>query len=119
MDMQTAESLSWLYYIVAMCGTIGFIQLAKKMIRGPIMPLFNYIGNKTLYILTFHMLSFKIVSYIIIQAEGRPITDLSQFPVLADVGCWMWIFYTLVGVAVPLAIWELFHLDLRVKHTTH
>ena len=73
------------------------------------MTLFNYIGNKTLYILTFHFLSFKLVSYIFIRLKGLPITDLSLFPVLQDMNSWMWIIYTIVGIVVPLIIWELFY----------
>lgn len=74
-----------------------------------VMTLFNYIGNKTLYILTFHFLSFKLVSYIFIRLKGLPITDLSLFPVLQDMNSWMWIIYTIVGIVVPLIIWELFY----------
>ncbi len=116
MDMLTVHSLSWFYYIVAICGTIGFIQFAKKLQYGKVVALFNYIGNKTLYILTFHLLAFKIVSYIVIRMEGRPITDLSiLLPASMNPAEWMWVLYTIVGVAVPLAIWELFHLKIWVK----
>ncbi|MDC1777321.1 MULTISPECIES: hypothetical protein [Bacteroides] len=89
LSMPDARSLSWLYYIVALCGTIGFIQFARQMQYGKVVSLFNYIDNKTLYILTFHFLALKLVSYVVIKFEGLPITYLSQFPVLKDVDNWI------------------------------
>ncbi len=117
MGMGNAHSLSWLYYIIALCGTIGLIQFAKIIQWGKVMPFFNYIGNKTLYILTFHFLSFKLVSYLYILANDLPIEYLSQFPVLKATNAWMWVVYTIAGVGLPLLLWELFHLPVwNFKH---
>ncbi len=115
--MFSGGTLTFLYYICGLCGSIGIIQLAKKKQHSKIAPLFNYIGNRTLYILTFPFLAFKIVTYAIIRIKHLPVSNLSQFPVMEDVGNWMWIFYTIVGVAVPLMLWELFNLPLRLKQS--
>ena len=109
LSMFSSQTMSCLYFIIALSGTIGLIQLTKIFQYNKVMTLFNYIGNKTLYILTFHFLSFKLVSYIFIRLKGLPITDLSLFPVLQDMNSWMWIIYTIVGIVVPLIIWELFY----------
>lgn len=114
-SMDSAGVLSWLYYILAMAGTIGFLRFAGILQGDKVAMIFNYIGNKTLYILTFHFLSFKFVSYIWIRYNGLPISDLAQFPVLRGTNNWIWVVYTFVGVVLPLLIWELFHLPVRVK----
>lgn len=112
MSMTTATGIySCVYFIVALSGTIGFLQFAKKLEYGEL-KLFNYIGNKTLYILTFHFLAFKPVSYLWIKAHHLPISYLSKFPVLEDTNSWMWVIYTLAGTALPLLLWELLHLPV-------
>ena len=115
LSMSSAQSLSWLYYVVALSGTVGLIQVARNLQQGLIVGLFNYIGNKTLYILTFHFLAFKSVSYVWIKAHGLPISCLSQFPVLKDTDSWMWVPYSIVGVALPLLLWKLFHMSVRTR----
>lgn len=114
LSMSSAGSLSWLYYILAMAGTIGFLQFAIILQSDKMAIVFDYIGNKTLYILTFHFLSFKFISYLWIKHENLPISNLSQFPVLEKTNSWMWIVYSIAGIALPLLIWELFHLPYRL-----
>lgn len=96
-----------LQYLIAMCGTLGVISLAKHLNYDKIRQLFNYIGNKTLYILTFHFLSFKAVSYLYLKINALPLQRLSAFPTLNDTNAFMWIIYTIVGVTLPLLIWEM------------
>lgn len=48
-----------------MIGTVGIINIAR-LIRGNVLKAMNYVSDKTLYILTFHFLSFKLVSLILI-----------------------------------------------------
>lgn len=69
----------------------------------------SYIGNKTLYILTFHFIAFKLVSWLYLYVEGLSIDNLSQFPVLQNSKFYLWIIYSLIGVGISLLIWELFH----------
>lgn len=111
-NMNSVRGLSALYYIVALFGTIGFIQLAKMLKHGLLVKIFNYIGDKTLYILTFHFLAFKPISYLWIKWHNMSITNLSQFPVIEETNSWMWVVYTITGVIIPLLIWELFHLPI-------
>ena len=65
--------------------------------------LVEYIGNNTLTILTFHFISFKLISLLIIIQNNLPIDMLSQFPVIADFAYdgW-WIAYAIIGIAIPL-----------------
>ena len=54
-------------------------------------------------ILTWHLLSFKAVSLLIILIYGLPIEQLGEFPVIVEYATkgW-WILYFVVGVGLPL-----------------
>ena len=95
-----------LYYIVAMCGVFGVLSISKWMSRHRISAFFKYLGDKTLYILIFHFLAFKLVSFVYIACTGLPIELLSQFPTMESVPSWLWMVYSIVGVAVSLLMWE-------------
>lgn len=62
-----------------------------------------YIGDNTLTILTWHFISFKTVSLIIIYVENLQIQRLAEFPVINDYTSQGWFFlYFFVGMALPL-----------------
>lgn len=107
LGMDCKGSIVWLYYVIAICGTVATIQLSKWLSQTKIASRLIYIGDKTLYILTFHTLSFKLVSYVYIKYSHLPLDSLAQFPVLKTTNSWMWIAYTLVGISLSLVIWEL------------
>lgn len=107
LSMDCKGSIVWLYYVIAICGTVATIQLSKWLSQTKIASLLGYIGDKTLYILTFHFLAFKLVSYVNIEYSHLPLNSLAQFPVLKTTNSWMWIVYTLVGIFLSLGIWEL------------
>lgn len=95
-----------IYFIISMIGTLGIINFSG-LIKGKVMNILNYIGSKTLYILTFHFLSFKLVSYIKIEQFGLSITKLSDFPVIPEHNTYYWIIYSIIGTILPLLIWEI------------
>lgn len=98
-----------LYYFIAMAGTIGVVLFSQRLVVFKLSDLLVYIGNKTLYILTFHFLAFKLVSYLYILYDNQPLKNLSQFPVLQNTNHLMWLVYSFVGIAIPILIWELFN----------
>ena len=110
MDMGVAQSLSWLYYLEALCATLAFLQMARRIRTSWTVSLLSYLGGKTLYIFTFHILAFKLVTFAWIQWHDLPIETLSSTYALKGVNAWLWVVYTLVGVAVPLLIWKMLHL---------
>lgn len=103
--MESTDISIILYFIVAMIGTVGIINIAG-LIKGNALKALNYVGGKTLYILTFHFISFKLVSLILIAYYGLPITRLSDFPVISVLNSFSWIVYSIVGVIIPLILWE-------------
>lgn len=63
-----------------------------------------FTGDHTMELLTWHFLSLKIVSLLLVILYGLPIKQLSEFPVIETYARngW-WIAYFIVGVSVPLA----------------
>ena len=78
-------------YVIAMTGMMGVVLLSRELSRHCIAPVFAYIGDKTLYILVFHFLAFKLVSFSYIFANNLPIDYLTQFPVIQDANTYMWV----------------------------
>lgn len=109
------------YFLVALCGTIMTILISMSLSRKPkssrIRNLFIHIGDHTLDILTWHMLSFKMVSLMIIWMENRPIRQLACFPVipanLSDANYFTpwWPTYLVAGISIPL-------IGFRIKTTS-
>ena len=94
------------YFVVAMCGTLGTLILSGALARTKASRAMAYVGSKTLYILTFHFLAFKLVSWVYLLCSGRPVLLLTGFPVLKDVPPFLSVAYAMAGVALPLALWE-------------
>lgn len=95
----------FIYFVVALVGTVGMVHLAG-MVTGRTQRALDYAGSKTLYILTFHFISFKLVSLLKIAQYGMPVTALSAFPVIAECNTFYWVLYSVVGTLLPILIWE-------------
>lgn len=106
-SMSVTSTDIFIYFIVALIGVMGVLNIA---IKGKVQKILDYMGSKTLYLLTFHFLAFKLVSLIKIWCYGLPITELSSFPIIREQNTYFWILYSIVGVVLPIAIWEV------VKH---
>ena len=104
-SMELTDISIFLFFIIAMIGTVGLISIAG-FIKGGVLKALNYIGDKTLYIITFHFISFKVVSLILIAYYNLPITRLSDFPVISRLNSSSWFVYSIVGVIIPLILWE-------------
>jgi fucose 4-O-acetylase-like acetyltransferase len=60
------------------------------------------IAKNSLYIVFFHFLSFKIVTYVYVKILGLPQLYLASFPVLFRKGSW--IAYTIIGICIPVLL---------------
>lgn len=95
------------YIITAIVGILMVFNISKKIV--PQNALWTqwlvYIGNNTLTILTWHMLSFKLVSLIVILVYQLPIARLAEFPVIEEYSKQGWfLLYFLMGVLVPIGM---------------
>ena len=91
------------YYVISIIASISVIYLTKYLGKRTMNAL-DFVGKKTLYVLIFHFISFKLVSFVYIIITNRPITQLSSFPVIENDTLFLWIIYSIVGVTVPLVI---------------
>lgn len=104
--MTITDNQIFIYYIVAIIGSIAIFDISS-ILNGKAQYLMDYIGDKTLYILVFHFISFKLVSLIKILHYDLPIDRLSSFPVISEHNSYYWILYSVIGVIVPLLIWNI------------
>lgn len=93
-------------YIISALGGIFMVYYVSFWIeksKGKIFIFLNYVGAHTLTILTWHFLSFKIISLIIININNLPIKALADFPIIRDYSQkgW-WVAYLMAGVFLPL-----------------
>ncbi len=115
-------SLTWQkvipYYFSAIAGTLMVFALCKWFNKitfaKRVVTIVTYIGDRTLDILTWHFISFKIISIIIIVVYELPIARLAEFPVIESYAYngW-WIGYLIIGLVIPLII-EYFLLKLQL-----
>ncbi len=94
------------YFIAALLGSYATLNLAGSF-TGHAQQVLDYIGSKTLYILTFHFISFKLISIVKVWHYDLPVERLSAFPVISQHNTWYWVLYALAGVVIPLILWEL------------
>ncbi len=98
-------------YISALLGSLMIFGLCiniQNFLHKKIFIFLEYIGTHTLVILTWHFLSFKLVSLLLIWINNWPIEKLSIFPVIPAVmnttsyfNDYWWL-YGVVGIIVPL-----------------
>lgn len=91
------------YFAISTIGSISTIYISKAIV-GSGMRMLDYIGKNTFYILTYHFISFKILSFIIIYAQNLTINRLQEFPVIYNIGSLYWILYTIIGIFIPILI---------------
>ena len=95
----------FVYFVVSLIGCFGLLNLVSVIKWKFLVDVFDYIGGKTLYVLVFHFLSFKLVTLFLIYYYGLSIDSLSVFPVLNIEG--YWVLYSVIGVVFPLIILEM------------
>ena len=118
LGMDCKGSIVWPYYGIAICGTVATMQLSRWLSYTRIASLLGYIGDKTLYILIFHFLAFKIISFLHIYYNDLPVEWLSQFPVIREAHRSLWMVYTIAGISLPMLVWELLHRAPKVSAIT-
>ena len=93
------------YFGLSVVGSLFLTSLGDRITRIDDIKSFQYIGKRTMAILTWHFLSLKLVTLLRITVEGLPLEELTSFPVIKG-GYW-WIAYLIIGIAVPLGISKL------------
>lgn len=93
------------YILTAAIATWSIYSLPWYRVKGVIANALQFIGNNTITILTWHFLSFKLVSLFIIYIYDLPIERLAEHPVIIEYSAkgW-WIVYFIVSMTICSAI---------------
>lgn len=106
-DETYKNSQMLIYLPAAILGTWAVYSLPYQRLKGYLATILQFIGNNTLTILTWHFLSFKLVSLIILKnSSPAPTTCLAEFPVIeeyAKQGWWLAYFLTAVLITCAIA----------------
>ena len=109
------------YTISALLASASLLTLTSRinMNSSKIHHFINYVGSHTLSILTWHFLSFKVVSLIIIMIYDLPIQQLAYYPSIQEFSTrgW-WLAYTIAGVIMPLCLF-LIYKRLKTYQNAH
>ena len=95
------------YTLSGIAGSIMVLEICRiaydKMTNGKLLSVWKYIGDNTLIILSLHMLSFKLASWLIVEIYNLPNYRMAEFITIHDYSIrgW-WILYSIIGVAIPL-----------------
>ena len=96
------------FYITSTTAALALIQLCYITPRIAFTNAIVKIGTRTIDVLIFHFLVFKMVTAAILLIEGLPIERLSDFPVPQfnnlSYASWLWIVYTVVAVILSFYI---------------
>lgn len=96
------------YYMVALCGILMIFSISHWLngLSGRIHDALVFTGNNTFNVLTWHFLSFRLFSLLLILLLDLPWDRLAHYPVIADkwIQWWAWPLYTIVGVGIPLGL---------------
>lgn len=96
------------YTMIAIVGVMGVFYLCHALpkVAPKVGAALDRLGRITFYVLVFHFVAFKGVSYIILTIHSMPLERLSEFPVLKDVYPWAWVIYTIAGVLVSVGLYR-------------
>lgn len=94
------------YYITAIAGSMS-VLLCSRLICGMkhdgLKRKLVFIGDNTMSILTWHMLSFKLVTLTIICIYNLPIEHLAEFPAIESYSAKGWfVAYFAIGIGLPI-----------------
>lgn len=94
-----------LFFSVALLSGWFFLIYLSKYLPVGIKLCFAFLGKNSIWILLYHLIAFKMVSYLYILATNEEITLLTSFPCIKHEN--IWILYTLIGVMAPLLLAEI------------
>lgn len=93
------------FYISSTIASCAIIQICHIPGHNRVTLALAKIGSRTLDVLIFHFLVFKLVAAVVVHV-GRtyPAERLHEFPVYVFDNPWMWVVYTVVAVGVSVLV---------------
>lgn len=81
-----------------------FVENSHFLTKIYICKFLYYIGNHTMVILVWHLLAFKIGSFIKIVIWNYPLSRLPDYDLIKENNTFFWIVYTIIGCGIPLLL---------------
>ena len=104
MSMNTAKGIYiFVYFIAAIAGSVSTISVARILSKWKIEYL-SQIGKSTIFIYFLHFFVYKILTLAFIVTSSMSINLLAIIPYPKTLPSFVWIFYTIIGVTVPMLI---------------
>ena len=93
------------YLFVAICGCIFTLNVSRLITlkNNTFVKTLVFIGSKTMWVLTLHLLAFKLLTLLIIYIKGDSIANLRVTPIYNEYSNnGGWIIYSILGVLIPI-----------------
>ena len=109
------------YLFVAICGCTLTLNISRliSLKEHFFINILVFIGSKTMWILTLHLLAFKLLSFLVICIKNDPIANLRVTPIYQEYSSnGGWIIYSILGVLIPIGISLLVVYFNKIRHST-
>lgn len=104
-SMLSMSLTKWIPYTISACVCTISILIIIKHIPRVLSSHIEFIGNNTLTILTWHFLSFKVVSYALVSLYHLPAKQLAEWPIIHSFeDSFTWVLYLFSGIAIPMTL---------------
>lgn len=101
------------FYITSTTAGLALIQLCYLAPSTSFFKAIAKIGTRTIDVLIFHFLIFKLVSAVVLYFNNESFERLKEFPVLKMDNNWLWVIYTAVAVIFSYYLGQLI---IKLKH---
>lgn len=101
------------YAVSSLMGVLVVFNISEHLVKfaqAKVVRFLIYVGGYTFNVLTWHFISMKVVSLLIIVLYGLSMKRLSEFAAIDEYARqgW-WVVYFIVGVAIPVAGTWVYH----------
>lgn len=106
------------YFALSIFGILTTFYISKQLNSiSYFKTCLHYIGNHTMPIFVLNLISLKIGSLIKVWIYKMPTEAMSSHPIIYEYNDYYWIFYTIIGITIPLFIEATYqHLIKKLKN---
>lgn len=106
--LDTGKIVNPIFYLIcSLCGWY-FLMFISRVINGKLEKILIYIGENSIFIVLWHFVAFKVVSWGYINVAEQNKLLLASFPVINNGTEYLWIIYSICGISIPMAIAEIY-----------
>ena len=105
-DLANGNIVNPIYYLVGLFQGMVIIMAISRLLMNSVVikNVIIYFGQKSMSIMLFHFMAFKIVNYLLIWIYDLDVVYLASRPVIYDVHAIWSLLYLFVGICVPVCV---------------